>query len=239
MAVTRQTSLKIRNIHRYLGLFLGIQFVLWTIGGIYFSFTDSDQISGKHLRNTAYSSKVFDSLIAPLELKPNIEINSIEIIDINNLPFYWVNDEKLYDAKSGELRNNISSDEALAVAKSHMKQDLIVKNINLIKEYHRNAEFVNVPLPAYAIGYEGLEEVKAYVSARDGKFRSIVNSSKRIFEFLFMTHTVGYEDSHDINNVFLRIASLIGLITVLSGFLLWYVSSATITKFMNRFKKKN
>ena len=26
-----------RKVHRYLGLFIGVQFIAWTVGGLYFS----------------------------------------------------------------------------------------------------------------------------------------------------------------------------------------------------------
>jgi hypothetical protein len=35
---------RIRRIHRYLGVLLGIQFLLWTIGGLYFSWSNMDEI---------------------------------------------------------------------------------------------------------------------------------------------------------------------------------------------------
>lgn len=34
--VKRKTALKIRKAHRYLGIFLGIQFLMWTASGMYF-----------------------------------------------------------------------------------------------------------------------------------------------------------------------------------------------------------
>jgi hypothetical protein len=37
---------RIRRIHRYLGVLLGIQFLLWTIGGLYFSWSNMDEIHG-------------------------------------------------------------------------------------------------------------------------------------------------------------------------------------------------
>ena len=40
----------IRRAHRYLGVFIGIQFILWTVGGLYFSWTNLDEIHGDHLR---------------------------------------------------------------------------------------------------------------------------------------------------------------------------------------------
>ena len=41
-----KVSLKIRKIHRYLGLIIGIQFLIWTISGLYFSWTNLDEIHG-------------------------------------------------------------------------------------------------------------------------------------------------------------------------------------------------
>ena len=39
---------KIRKTHRWLGLILGIQFLFWTIGGLYFSWSNMDEVHGDH-----------------------------------------------------------------------------------------------------------------------------------------------------------------------------------------------
>ena len=48
--VKRKTAIKIRKAHRYLGVFLGIQFLMWTISGMYFSWTDINEIHGDHFK---------------------------------------------------------------------------------------------------------------------------------------------------------------------------------------------
>ena len=35
-----------RKIHRYLGIIIGVQFLFWTISGLYFSWTNLDDIHG-------------------------------------------------------------------------------------------------------------------------------------------------------------------------------------------------
>ena len=45
-----------------------------------------------------------------------------------------------------------------------------------------------------------------------------------------MTHTMDYESRDDFNNKLIRAFSILGLITVMSGFLLWLVTSKTIRK---------
>jgi hypothetical protein len=53
-----------------------------------------------------------------------------------------------------------------------------------------------------------------------------------------MTHTMDYEGRDNFNTTVLRAFSLLGLITVLSGFLLWYISSPSIITLKKRLKIK-
>ena len=235
--VGRKASLRIRKIHRYLGLFIGIQFLFWTISGLYFSWTDIDEIHGDQFRNLQYQPKAFQNLISPSQLDLPKGIQTIEIRDISNVPFYWINQEKLYNALNGELKEGVTEEEALYVAKQFMDQSLEVSNIQLINKVDKKHEYRERLLPAYVISYETDDALKAYVSINDGKFQTVRHRSWRWFDFLWMTHTMDYEGRDNFNTIVLRAFSLLGLITVLSGFLLWYTSSPTIRKIIR--KKKN
>ena len=201
--VGRKTALKIRKTHRYLGLFIGIQFLFWTISGMYFSWTDINDIHGDQFKNLEYKLPAFNNLISPTKLNISEGIRSIEIRDINTIPYYWINKLQLYNASNGKLKLSITEEEALYVAKQHMKQAL-----------------------------------KAYVSVNDGKFQTVRHRSWRWFDFLWMTHTMDYDGRDNFNTIVLRVFSLLGLITVLSGFLLWYTSSLSIKKSFKRKRKK-
>ena len=50
-----------------MGLFLGIQFLFWTISGLYFSWTDLDEIHGDHFKKIKIK-KDFKDLISPSDL---------------------------------------------------------------------------------------------------------------------------------------------------------------------------
>jgi|TARA_R110001583_G_scaffold106923_6_gene255426 hypothetical protein len=80
------------------------------------------------------------------------------------------------------------------------------------------------------ISYETPENIKAYVSIKDGSFQTIRHRNWRWFDFLWMTHTMDYQGRDNFNTFLLRAFSLLGLITVLSGFTLWYISSPTMRK---------
>lgn len=145
-----------------------------------------------------------------------------------------MNNSKLFSALDGSLRTTITKEEALYVAKNYMKSDLQVAKIEQINEVGKHHEYREKLLPAYVISYESDDALKAYVSIKDGKFQTVRHRSWRWFDFLWMTHTMDYEGRDNFNSIVLRAFSLLGLITVLSGFLLWYTSSPSIRKLLKR-----
>ena len=237
--VKRKTALKIRQAHRYIGIFIGIQFIMWTVSGLYFSWTDIDEIHGDQFLKTEMMAPNFSDLGSPAKFNPEIKINSLELKEVAGKPYYWINEEILQNAKTGEIKKSLSEKEAMEVARQHMIDELEVTGIERITSTGEHHEYRGRPLPAYVISYNTSENIKAYVSEADGTFRTLRHRDWRWFDFLWMTHTMDYEGRDDFNNIILRAFSLLGLITVLSGFLLWYTSSPTVRKFTNKKKKKN
>jgi|TARA_R110001606_G_scaffold377534_1_gene536641 hypothetical protein len=147
--VKRQTALKIRKAHRYLGIFIGIQFLMWTISGMYFSWTDIDEIHGDQYRQEPVEKTIFTNLISPTEIKADA-ITSLELREIAGEPYYWINQSQLVNAKTGALKAQISEQDALQVARRNMLPELKVKNIERIEEVGSHSEYRGRPIPAYA-----------------------------------------------------------------------------------------
>lgn len=237
--VKRKTALNIRKAHRYLGIFIGIQFIMWTVSGLYFSWTDLDEIHGDHFKREQPFHSTFSDLKSPTVLDPNLEVSSVKLQEISGQPYYYINNEILMDARSGEIIKEISDKHALDIASRYMKEDIEVIGIERITETGKHHEYRENLLPAWVISYDTDDNLKSYVGALTGNFKSVRHRDWRWFDFLWMTHTMDYEGRDDFNNLLLRAFSLMGLITVLSGFLLWYISSPTVRKFVQSKKKKN
>ena len=234
MKTNRKISLRIRKAHRYLGIFLGVQFLFWTISGLYFSWTNLDEIHGDHYKNLEYESLSFENLISPSLINIKEAIKTLEIRDINKNPYYLINNKWLYSARSGVRKNELTKDEALYIANKHMKKGLEVKSIEKITEVGKHHEYRKKLLPAYVISYKSNDNLKAYVSISDAKFQSVRHRSWRWFDFLWMTHTMDYEGRDNFNTITLRAFSLLGLITVLSGFTLAFVTTPKLMKFFKK-----
>jgi uncharacterized iron-regulated membrane protein len=227
---SRKISAKIRKTHRYLGLLLGLQFLMWTISGLYFSWTNIDDIHGDQFKRTTMQMPAFDSLISPSALDMKHPVHTIELRDLNQRPYYWINNHMLVDAKSGEMKMGVSEEEARYVADQYLIEGLKVTSVELITSVDKHHEYREKLLPAYVISFDHDEAIKAYVSQADGKFQTVRHRSWRWFDFLWMTHTMDYEGRDNFNTTVLRAFSLFGLITVMSGFTLWFTSSSRIRK---------
>ena len=87
----------IRKAHRYLGVIFGIQFLFWTLGGLYFSWTNIKEIRGEDVRKEEpaliltgnYVSP--DSVLNEVKKKHTIQyLKSVQLIDLLGLPYYQV-----------------------------------------------------------------------------------------------------------------------------------------------------
>ena len=235
--VNRKTAKWIRKAHRYLGIFLGIQFLMWTISGMYFSWTDIDEIHGDQFKNEEPKQTAFSDLLGTGQLDSKQPIQSLELLEIAEEPYYWINEAKLYNAKTGEEKDGITKEEAQEVAQRYILPELKIAAIKRIEEVGDHHEYRGRPLPAYEISYETPQNLKAYVAVENGAFQTVRHRDWRWFDFLWMTHTMDYDTRDNFNTIVLRAFSLLGLITVLSGFLLWYISSPTLRKLIKNKSK--
>lgn len=245
-------NLFLRKVHRYLGLFIGIQFLGWTISGLYFSWNDINDVHGDHMRRTPHAIASDAALVSPQVPLQNLRattpvdsIYSIQLIGVVGKPFYQIQyfsghtggvhhpvHFKLADATSGELRGALTQDEAVSIAKDHLVTSAQVMDIQFIENADTHHEYRERPLPAYAISFQN-PNCTVYISSERGTFQTIRHDQWRAFDFLWMFHTMDYQSRDDFNNWLLRIFSIFGLLTVLSGFILYFVSSRTLKRIVN------
>ena len=234
----------IRKSHRYLGVFLGIQFLFWTIGGLYFSWTNIKSIRGEDIRKEASSIKINDlssdlkDVISQIRKSDSIHyLKAIQIAEINGVPNYQItfhNGERLKtvlaNVVSNEIRLPLNKDEATIIAKNSLKNESTVTSVEYLTTTSGHHEYREKPLPAYAISFEGAVNTTVYVSAELGTVQTYRNNQWRIFDFLWMLHVMDYQNRDNINNWLLRLFSAIGLITLASGFILFGLTQKGMKK---------
>lgn len=249
----KNKNLFIRRIHRYLGLFIGIQFLGWTISGLYFSWNDIDKVHGDHLRKPSAFLSANVATISPTEAIKKLEqtqtidsIHSVHLIRVLGKPVYQLGyfsghagegmhqhvHYALADAATGDPRQALTKEEGIAVAKEQVVRGAEVSEVQYLQQTDGHHEYREKPLPAWAVSFKN-PDCTVYVSAELGTFQSIRHDQWRAFDFLWMFHTMDYVGRDNFNNWLLKILSVFGLFTVLSGFTLYIISSRTLKKLIN------
>jgi hypothetical protein len=172
---------------------------------------------------------------------------SIQLIEIMGEPVYQIrclsaihNDvtnhhqmkemNHLANAKTGELRGALSAPEALGVAKRYFMDTAKVKSVEYLTKIGSHHEYRENPLPAYAVTFNHPTSTTVYIAAELGTVQKFRNDKWRVFDFLWMLHTMDYKGRDNLGNILLRAFSIFGLITIFSGFALYFVSSKSIRR---------
>lgn len=242
----------IRKTHRYLGIFIGVQFLGWTASGLFFSWNEIDDVHGDHMRKNPTFIKTNAILVSPqapiTELRGRTKVDSIHsvvLISLVGKPLYQIAyfsghagevhhhaNYSLADATTGVLRDPLTKNEAIQLARDYIIKSADVAKVTLLEDSDSHHEYRGRPLPAYAVSFKN-PDCTIYISTERGTFQTIRHDQWRAFDFLWMFHTMDYKGRDNFNNWLLKSFSILGLITVLSGFVLFFVSSPTLKK-LNR-----
>ena len=192
-----------RNLHRYLSIFVSIQLLLWTISGIYFAYNKIELVRGEQYRlpkNVEY--RIFNRLGTSI----------IETIE------YGEKSYKTYP--DGNLIKPLTKEEALKI--TAQKTTLNPLEVSLVTELYPGAEYRG-SLPVYKVKTDTKDDINVYVGYMTGDIGSIRSDSWRIWDLMWSLHIMDYRERDNINNVLLRILSILALVTSISGITLFFV----------------
>ena len=238
----RSKQYYIRKAHRYLGVLLGLQFLLWTISGLYFSWTNIDEIHGDLQHQHPSHLSAAATFISPAIVLGNLaekadSINKLEVVNILRQPFYSISyfsggnlKTFIADAQTGQIRKSITKEEAIKIAAESFNGLPAKPIVEYITTVGKHDEYREKPLPAWKISFQHESNTNIYIAAQTGKVETFRNAKWRTFDLLWMFHTMDYNGRDNINNWVLRAFSIFGIVTVISGFALYFVSSKRFRK---------
>ena len=193
----------IRKIHRYLSIFIAVQLLLWTISGIYFAFNKIEMVRGEQYR-------------LPLEIEYRIfKRLGQEIIETND------NGVKTYSTHPENSAVNIlSAEEAMTIAKETTSLNPV--SVSLIEKAERGVEYRGRRLPIYKVSTDADDGINIYVDSMTGDIAAIRSDSWRAWDLLWALHIMDYQDRDNINNILLKIFSVLALISSITGIILFF-----------------
>lgn len=219
-----------RKLHKWLGLVIGIQLLLWTASGFYMVAVDLDFIHGDPLvRNLRVPLDASQSRLAFKDVAQQFQgvtAISLRALPGHPAPFYEVSTGKLkvlIDAATGQQLSPLSSDAIRDLSRQYYAGPGELASLTLI-ERDAPLEIQARPLPLWRADFDDWLQTTLYIHPDTGVLATRRHRLWRWFDFLWMFHIMDYEARTDMNNGVLRTATVAGLITVLSGCWLLYFS---------------
>jgi len=242
MAANDRVKFWARKAHRWLGLLIGIQLLLWTVSGLYFSLIPIETVRGEdrvresepvNFSHTPLASPrlAIDALLAQTGL--STQVRGLQLRRVLGEPVYEIRYDLggehrtlLADARDGSPLPPVDRAGAIELAREDFAGDDPVVDAEYIEQVAGDDEYRGGPLPAWRVSFDDADSTRIYVDASLARVTARRNTTWRIFDFLWMLHIMDFEEREDFNTNLLQVFAGLGVVTILSGFVLWVMTTS-------------
>jgi hypothetical protein len=215
-----------RRLHKWLGLLVGIQALLWMASGVYMTAISIDIIHGDHLSHVerpAVSPKAV--AVQPSQLAQQFPgMTGFRLKHLLGREVYEVKHDgglALVDAASGKRLDPLDEAQARKLAQEAYMGEGSMGGVRLLQQLPQEVATRKAPL--WRVDFDDESGTSLYVSPASGEVVAQRHTLWRVFDFLWMLHIMDYDKRTDVNNTLLRSASVAGTLFAMSGlWLLWF-----------------
>ncbi len=215
------------SVHKWIGLVIGVQVVLWVAGGLVMSAFPIELVRGE-----TQSAQAKPVAIDAAEFRADLRVvlagqgpfTALRTVRVAGRLYFEAqrgdSPSVLIDAMDGSLLDGLDEATARAVAVSDFTGDGSVISATLLDE--RISEYRGA-LPVWQVRLGDARDRTIYVSARNGQVLARRNDIWRLYDFFWMLHIMDYRERVDFNHPLLITASAVALALAATGvWLLFY-----------------
>jgi uncharacterized iron-regulated membrane protein len=213
----------LRKLHKWLGLVIGLQVVLWAASGLIFAWLDRDTEVAASVRGV--EPVVLSSTMVKTEPAAWLgDYSPQELYDIRaiRLADRWVWRVELQDRvelRSAADGSRVNVDEAwlrrMASERYAGGGRLIAATLQTEPDIASRASG-----PVWQAQFDDPQRTSLYFAADDGRFIAARTATWRLYDFFWMLHTMDYVGRDNFNNPLIVIVGLATLWLSISGMLL-------------------
>jgi len=221
-----------RKLHKWLMLFIGLQFLIWASTGSYMVIMSIDYIHGDSLVTNEALPINANQLKVPLSVIQNsypnakqINITTLFADSSTSQVVYQFRQGKtwhLVNATSGMLLPNISKIQAQNIAKAHYTGSGAIIDSTLVTK--ANGEINPRVLPAWKIQFADVGSPRLYISLQTGEMVTKRHNFWSVFDWLYRFHIMDYGEQENASNRLLLIIAMFAAVASITGVVLTYVS---------------
>ena len=219
----------LKKLHKWVGLLIGIQVLLWLLSGLVISLLDPVKVSGRQWAAPAMAEPQFFGptvLLEPAEL-PTEHLKDalgIELTIQHGKPVYLIrhtDGETLVNGIDGSVITFGKAD-AETLARQDFSGDGEV--ISVEQGMAPDMESRNHTGTYWRIDFSDKANTAIYIAASTGKILERRNSFWRVRDFFWMLHIMDYSGRQNFNHPLIITVALVAIWLGLSGFLLIFGS---------------
>ena len=219
MAASRM-PLWVRRTHKWLSLVVGIQALLWVLGGLYMVAVPIEIVHGDHLaRSERPALRAASARIDPAALAARYpgssgfvfkQLGGREVVEVRQ-----GKQVLLADAASGAALAPLGRAQVEALARAAYLGDGKLRAAEWLTTSPR--EVGGRPAPLWAVHFDDMVSTTLYYSPYSGELVTRRHALWRWFDFVWMLHIMDYEEREDVNNGLLRTGTIAAFAMTLSG----------------------
>jgi hypothetical protein len=219
----------VRQLHRWIGLLIGIQVLLWVSGGLIMSVLRLDEVRGEHrVAAQPPAALAADEAVTPvidvIGAAPG-KVTSVTLTMFLGQPVYRLESDQgksLVDARTGQVLSPLSEELARRVAQA----DYAGAGSPLTLEWvdQPAVEYRDRELPLWRARFDDGDDTTLYISPQTGAVVARRNELWRLFDFVWMLHIMDYEEREDFNHPLLVIAAATACLFVCTGLVMLFFS---------------
>jgi uncharacterized iron-regulated membrane protein len=219
----RLSPLLFRRIHKWVGLILGLQFLLWALSGSVMALLDMDAVGGHDMPAAhAHALPAETALVDPSRLAGVGPVTGLTLRDLAGRPVYELRTARgvqLVDAADGR---RIAIDAETAKATAAMASDAPVRDV--VRLDKPNLEAREHAGPMWRVNFADEANSSAYVSAETGRFLVMRGDTWRTWDFFWMLHNMDYVNRTSFNHPLIIFVAFGALWLSFTGFYLLFKS---------------
>jgi len=220
-----RTHVIARKTHKWLGLFIGLQVVIWSLSGLYMTVVHIDTIHGDHLiRSLPQKAADPADLADPLMVVAANQGQSVRLAWVRNQPAYVVKGdagETVVDARTSKPVLPPTEAEIRYIAEATYTGSEPIASASLITDIP--GEIRGRKPPLWRVEFDHWNKPTLYFSPTTGELVSRRHELWRIFDFVWMFHIMDFDERENVNNPLLRVFTWGAVLMALSGaWLLFY-----------------
>jgi ferredoxin len=219
----------LKKLHKWVGLLIGLQVLLWLLSGLTISLLDPVKVSGRQWANPSIPETTpltGGILLEPHELSARHTkgAHSISLTSIQGQPYYRIRhseNETLIDAVDGTVKSTSKTD-AEKIAKQDFTGDGEI--ISIERGEAPDMETRSSTGAYWKVKFSDHANTTLYISVATGKILERRNNYWRLRDFFWMLHIMDYSGRENFNNALIISVVLIAIWLGISGFLLLFKS---------------